>query len=65
MIGYGEQATGGYSIAVEECYLAEDGVHVVTNLLGPKKDTVVDTKVSYPYIVLKTEAIDGEVIFEP
>lgn len=65
MVGYGEQATGGYSITVNECYLAEDGIHVVTNLLGPEKDATVDKKVSYPYIVLKMEATDKEIIFEP
>ncbi len=65
MVGYGEQPTGGYSITVDECYLAEDGIHVVTNLLGPEKDAVVDSKLSYPYIVLKTEATDKDIIFEP
>ncbi len=65
MVGYGEQPTGGYSITVDECYLAEDGIHVVTNLLGPEKDATVDSNLSYPYIVLKTEATDKEVIFEP
>ena len=65
MVGYGEQPTGGYSITVEECYLAEDGIHVITNLLGPQKDVAVDSKLSYPYIVLKTEATDKDIVFEP
>ena len=34
-IGYGEQKTGGYSIAVDELYLTDDAVHVSTSLLGP------------------------------
>lgn len=65
IVGYGEQATGGYSIAVDGFYMAEDGLHVSTTLLGPEKDATVDANASYPYIVLKTEAMDGEVIFEP
>ena len=65
IVGYGEQATGGYSITVDELYLAEDGVHVKTTLLGPDKDVTVDAKASYPYIVLKTEVIEEDVIFEP
>ena len=65
IVGYGEQATGGYSITADELYLAEDGVHVKTTLLGPDKDVTVDAKVSYPYIVLKTEVTEEDVIFEP
>lgn len=65
IVGYGQQATGGYSITVDEFYLAEDGIHVNTNLLGPEKDVTVDSNPSYPYIVLKTEATDKDVIFNP
>ncbi len=65
MVGYGEQATGGYSITVDELYLTEDGVHVKTTLLGPDKDVTVDANTSYPYIVLKTEVTEEDVKFEP
>ena len=34
-IGYGEQKTGGYSIAVNELYLTENAICVNTELLGP------------------------------
>ncbi len=64
IVGYGEQATGGYSIAVEELYLAENGVHVKTTLLGPDKDVTVDSRPSYPYIVLKTEITEEDVVFD-
>ena len=65
-IGYGEQKTGGYSIAVDELYLTDDAVHVSTSLLGPditgqKENT---GKPSVPYIVLKTEMLDKTVIYE-
>jgi len=65
MVGYGEQPTGGYSITVDEIYLAEDGVHVKTTLLGPDKDLTVDSNASYPYIVLKTNVTEEDVNFEP
>lgn len=34
-IGYGEQKTGGYSIAVDALYLTDDAIYVSTSLLGP------------------------------
>lgn len=64
-VGYGEQPTGGFSITVNEVYMAEDGLHVSTTLVGPAEDASVSTSFTYPYIVLKTEVVDGEVIFEP
>ena len=64
-IGYGEQVSGGYSIAVNDLYLTENAICVDTTLLGPQPgDTAVkkDTP-SYPYIVLKTEFLDKPVVF--
>ena len=63
-IGYGEQATGGYSIAVNELYLTDNAVYVNTNLLGPELSEKSNPAVSYPYIVIKTEYLDETVIFE-
>lgn len=63
-IGYGEQATGGYSIAVNELYLTDNAVYVNTNLLGPDASEKRNPAVSYPYIVIKTEYLDETVIFE-
>lgn len=63
-IGYGEQKTGGYSIAVKELYLAENGVYVDTELIGPSGNDTTGNKVSYPYIVIKTEDIEKSVIFQ-
>ena len=64
VVGYGEQSTGGYSITVDELYLAENGIHVRTTLLGPDKDVTVDVHSSYPYIVLKTEITEEDVVFD-
>lgn len=63
-IGYGEQATGGYSIAVNELYLTDNAVYVNTNLLGPDASEKNNPAVTYPYIVIKTEYLDETVIFE-
>ena len=63
-IGYGEQETGGYSIAVEELYLTDQGVCVSTRLLGPDAEEKSNRTPSYPYIVIKTAYQDTSVIFE-
>ena len=63
-VGYGEQETGGYSIAVNELYLTETTICVNTSLLGPDASNKANRTPSYPYIVLKTELLDQTVIFE-
>ena len=63
-IGYGEQATGGYSIAVNDLYLTEDAVTISTSLLGPDPADKAGSAPSYPYIVVKTEYLDKTVTFE-
>lgn len=62
--GYGEQATGGYSIAVNELYLTDTAIYVSTSLLGPESADKGNKTPSYPYIVIKTEYLDQTVIFE-
>jgi len=65
-IGYGEQKTGGYSIAVDALYLTDDAIYVSTSLLGPDNTGQKEGagKPSTPYIVLKTELLDKTVIYE-
>lgn len=62
--GYGEQATGGYSIAVNELYLTDTAIYVSTSLLGPESADKNNATPSYPCIVIKTEYLDQTVIFE-
>ncbi len=63
IVGYGEQATSGYSVAVEEFYETENTVDIDTNLIGPnKKEDVIQAK-TYPYIVLKTESVDKPIVY--
>lgn len=63
-IGYGEQETGGYSIAVDALYLTETNICAGTSLLGPEPSEKSNKTPSYPYIVLKTEYLEQTVLFE-
>jgi len=63
-VGYGQQKTGGFSITVDELYLTEDAIYVETTLLGPDGSEKPSKAPSYPYIVIKTEALDETVICE-
>ena len=63
-IGYGEQETGGYSIAVNELYLTDANICVSTSLLGPEAADKDNRTPSYPYIVIKTEYLEQTVTFE-
>lgn len=62
--GYGERETGGYSIQVAELYLSSNAVFFKTTLIGPRKGENVAKSPSYPYIVVRTEGIDKNVVFE-
>jgi len=62
--GYGEQATGGYSIQVVELYLSSNAVFFKSSLIGPRKGENVAKSPSYPYIVIQTEKIDKNVVFD-
>ncbi|MDR0964515.1 MAG: protease complex subunit PrcB family protein [Clostridium sp.] len=62
-VGYGEQSTGGYSIAVNELYLGDKGIYCSTSLLGPDSAHRTNSPLSYPYIVIKTEYPDETVMF--
>ena len=62
--GFGEQKTGGYSIRENYCYLAEDGVHVQFELLGPPAGETPPEEATCPYIVVKTRMEGQNIIFE-
>ncbi len=62
--GFGEQKTGGYSIRMKYCYLAEDGIHIQFELLGPPAGETLAEETSWPYIVVKTENAGQNIIFE-
>ncbi len=62
--GFGEQKTGGYSITTRYCYLAEDGIHVRFELLGPPAGETLQEEVTCPYIVVKVQATGENILFE-
>ena len=64
VVGYGEQPTGGYSIAVDDLYLTEDAIKVRTTLLGPGEEDAKTQVPSYPYIVMKIMYLEKTVLFE-
>lgn len=63
-VGYGEQPTTGYSIQVTELYESKNAIYIHTNLIGPSKDEKVLERETHPYIVVKLEYIDKNVVFE-
>ena len=62
--GYGEQETGGYSIQVTDVFLTKNALVFQSNLVGPAKDEIKNAVPSYPYVVLKIQNMDKNVIFE-
>lgn len=62
--GYGQRQTSGYSVEVTACYEAEDAICVDTTLLGPEKGEEIQQKPTCPYVVIKTEYTDKNVIFD-
>ena len=62
--GYGIQETGGYSIQVQNLYLAQNAIYFEADLIGPENGAEAEKAVSYPYIVVKTERLEENVVFE-
>lgn len=62
--GYGTKETSGYSIEVVECFETPNVICVKTNLLGPPKDEEILEAETFPYIVLKMEYSDKNVVFD-
>ena len=62
--GYGEQATGGYSIRLKDCYLTSNAILFDTELVGPRKGENASPSPSYPYIVIRMDKREESIIFE-
>ena len=58
------QETGGYSIQVQDLYLAQNAIYFEADLIGPENGAEAEKAVSYPYIVVKTERLEENVVFE-
>lgn len=63
-IGYGIQQTGGYSISVDDLYETENSIFVKTTLIGPSDKEEVSNASTYPYVVVKMEFLDKDVVYE-
>lgn len=61
--GYGCQDTSGYSVEVKSCYEAKDGIYLKTSLLGPPGSEEVIEGKTYPYVIVKMEYSDKNVVF--
>lgn len=61
--GYGEQPTSGYSVEVDEFYETADALRVHTNLSGPEKGEETEDTATFPYVVIQTEEMEKEVLF--
>ena len=62
--GYGEQATGGYSICIKELYLTSNAIVFDTELVGPRKGEAASQSPSFPYIVVRTDYREENVVFD-
>lgn len=62
--GYGKKDCGGYSIRVTELYHTDNELHFKTELIGPGENEPVTRSETHPYIVIKLENIDKEIIIE-
>ena len=62
--GFGQQETGGYGIGVKNLYLTPNTVIFYAELVGPRKGETVNKSPSFPYIVIRTEVLEENVVFE-
>ena len=62
--GYGEQKTGGYSIAVVQCTEDEEKIYFDTRLIGPEEQEKPSGEPSYPYLAVKIETREKEAVIQ-
>lgn len=64
VVGYGTQDRADLSIRLKELYLAENAIFVDTELSSLEETTLQDDECTYPWIAVKCELYDVQVIFE-
>lgn len=62
--GYGKKPTSGYSVEVKECYETANTLAVRTGLLGPSGEEETIEKDTCPYVVIKMEYSEKDVVFK-
>ncbi|MCR5610191.1 MAG: protease complex subunit PrcB family protein [Lachnospiraceae bacterium] len=63
VVGYGTMNSGGYSIQVLDLCESDDNIYIETVLNGPKENELVLKAKTYPFIVVKIERNDKNVIY--
>ena len=61
--GYGQQNSGGYSIAIKEVTMSDNAVYFDSELIGPNQGEAVNKLATYPYVVVKLEDSGQSVVF--
>ena len=64
VVGYGAQDRTDLSIALKELYLTKNAVFVETEMNAVDDTTLEDNMVTYPWIAVKCELYDLQVIFK-
>ena len=62
--GYGAQTKTGYSVEVLALYETQNAVYIHTNLLGPEKGEETKEITTFPYVVVKLDYIEKNVMFD-
>ena len=62
--GYGKRNSSGFNISVKEMYVTEHTLVFDTEITGPKEGQDVSEKATTPYVVVKMEAMDKQVVFK-
>lgn len=62
--GYGSRPTSGYSVEVKECYETANAVCFHTSLIGPSREETIAEAETFPFVAVKVEFIDKNVVFE-
>ncbi len=62
--GYGAQKKTGYSVEVLALYETQNAVYIHTNLLGPEKGEETKEITTFPYVVVKLDYIEKNVMFD-
>lgn len=64
VVGYGAQDRADLCINLQELYLTENAIFVKTKLNAVEDKTLEDDKLTYPWIAVKCELYDAQVMFE-
>ena len=63
VVYYGEQATDGYTVEINDLYESSNAIFVETTLKGPVSYKDVKEIETYPYVVLKVKLSEKKVVF--